>query len=159
VTSELRADILDTGNPYIRSAAITIDAPAATIFDLLARPAEHHRFDGSGSVSTQISGPDRVALGDKFMMNMRIKLPYRIGNTVVEFDEGRRIAWQHIGKHTWRYELEPIDENTTRVVETFDATTARFPPALKLMGALDANEKAMAKTLVRLKTLLSSRST
>jgi hypothetical protein len=156
MTDELRAEILNTGNPFIRSVAIVINAPADTIFELLARPGEHHRFDGSGSVRDQASGPERLTLGAKFGMHMRIKVPYRIGNTVVEFDENRCIAWQHVGKHTWRYELEPIDEHTTRVVETFDGSTARFPPALKFMGALNANEKAMAKTLVRLKTLVEA---
>lgn len=156
MTEKMRAEILDTGNPYIRSAAIVINAPAEAIFDLIARPSEHHRFDGSGSVKGQISGPDRLAPGAKFAMQMRIKVPYRIGNTVVEFDEGRRIGWQHMGKHTWRYELEPVNDTTTRVVETFDGTTARFPPMLKLMGALDGNEKAIAKSLVQLKQAMEA---
>jgi hypothetical protein len=49
-------------------------------------------------------------------------------NHVVEFDEGRRIAWRPAdqGKspagHLWRWELEPIDSAHTRVTHTYDWT-------------------------------------
>ena len=156
MANDVRADIIDTGNPYIKSASITINAPADVIFDLIARPREHARFDGSGTVIEQVSGPERLELGSKFNMGMKIKLPYRIGSEVVEFEEGRRIAWAHIGKHRWRYELQPQDDGSTLVIETFDGSTARFPPALKFMKAYENNEKAIAKTLVRLKELTES---
>jgi len=156
MANSVRADIVDTANPYIKSASITINAPADVIFDLLARPREHSRFDGSGTVIEQVSGPERLELGSKFNMGMKIKLPYRMSSEVVEFEEGRRIAWAHIGKHRWRYELAPQDDGSTLVTETFDGSTSRFPPALRLMGALNANQKAVAKTLVRLKELAES---
>lgn len=47
-------------------------------------------------------------------------------NHVVEFDEGRRIAWRPAepGKqppgHLWRWELEPIDVSRTRVTHIYD---------------------------------------
>jgi hypothetical protein len=50
---------------------------------------------------------------------MRLGLPYLIRNVVVEFEENRRIAWRHFGRHVWRYELEPVDGGT-RVRETWD---------------------------------------
>jgi hypothetical protein len=156
MANDVRADIIDTGNPYIKSASITINAPADVIFDLLARPREHARFDGSGTVIEQVSGPERLELGSKFNMGMKIKLPYRIGSQVVEFDEGRQIAWAHIGKHRWRYSLRSLDDGSTLVTETFDGSTARFPPALKLINAFENNQKAIAKTLVRLKELVES---
>ena len=133
-----------------------IDAPAQAIFDVLAQPSQHARFDGSGTLVGATVGPDRVKLGDRFGMNMRIKLPYRITNEVVEFDEGTVIAWRHFGGHRWRYELEPIDANTTKVTETFDGGTARLQLTLKVMNAYQNNEKAIAKTLVRLKRLMES---
>ena len=148
-----RADIIDTGNRWTRAASIEIDAPADVIFGLLADPRQHPRFDGSGSVRANISGPERLSLGTHFGMDMRIGFPYRIDNVVVEFDEGRRIAWRHVGRHRWRYELEPLDARRTRVTETFDGSTALFPPALLLMDAYGRNEQAIAKTLVRLKAL------
>lgn len=152
--NEERATIINTENPYTRSASIEITAPAAQIFDLLARPGKHALFDGSGTVVGNASGPERLTLGSKFGMGMKIKVPYRIKNEVVEFDEGTRIAWRHFGGHRWRYELQPIDEQTTLVTETFDGSTARFPPSLKLMNAYENNEKAIAKTLVRMKALM-----
>jgi hypothetical protein len=148
-----RADIRETGEKYVRAGTITINAPAAVIFDLVANPQMHHHFDGSGTVTGNATGPDRLSLGAKFGMGMKIKLPYRIQNTVVEFDENRRIGWRHAGHHIWRYELEPIDDTTTLVIETFDGSTARFPPALNLMNAYENNQKAILKTLTRLKTL------
>jgi uncharacterized protein YndB with AHSA1/START domain len=152
--NEDRATIIDTGHPYIRRGSIEIKAPAAQIFDVLAQPGQHALFDGSGTVVGNASGPERLALGSKFGMGMRIKLPYRVTNEVVEFEEGQRIAWCHFGGHRWRYELTPIDDETTLVTETFDGSTARIPPALKLMNAYENNEKAIAKTLVRLKHVM-----
>lgn len=151
-----RAEILDTSDPYIRSARITINAPAQTIFDVIADPRQHSAIDGSGTVRGTLSGPTRLSLGAKFGMSMQIGLPYTISNTVVEFDEGRRIGWCHLGRHTWRYELDPVDANTTIVTETFDGSTAWFPPALKLINAYDNNEKAVARSLVNLKALVEN---
>ena len=156
MSNDVRATIIDTHNPTTRSASIVIDARAQAIFDVLAQPSQHARFDGSGTLVGATVGPDRVKLGDRFGMNMRIKLPYRITNEVVEFDEGRVIAWRHFGGHRWRYELEPIDANTTKVTETFDGGTARLQLTLKVMNAYQNNEKAIAKTLVRLKRLMES---
>lgn len=149
----LRADILQTGNPLIRSALIVISAPAEQIFDLLADPHQHHRFDGSGTVKGQAQGPERLELGSTFSMGMRIVLPYRIVNTVKEFEPNRRIAWAHAAGHRWRYELRPVSKGATEVTETFDATFARWPIILRPMKALPKNEIAIAKTLVRLKRL------
>ncbi len=89
-------------------------------------------------------------------MRMRYGLPYRTSNTVLEFEEGRRIAWCHFNHHRWRYEFEPIDDRTTVVTETFDGSTARFPPGLLLINAYAGNQIAVAKTLVRLKALMES---
>jgi uncharacterized protein YndB with AHSA1/START domain len=146
-------EIVETGTPYIVSRAIWIDARPEQIFDLLADPRRHADFDGSGSVTGSASGPERLSLGAKFGMGMRIVVPYRVGNQVKEFEEGRRIAWAHLSGHRWRYELEPAAHGGTRVVETFDATTARSAQALKLMDAYRRNARAIEETLPRLKAL------
>lgn len=151
-----RAEIVETGSRWAKSARITIAAPAGAIFDLLADPRQHARFDGSGTVESMVGGPERLALGSRFGMNMRIKVPYKVSSEVVEFEEDRRIAWCHFYKHRWRYELEPVDETTTVVTETFDGRTALFPPALLLMNAYENNQKAVARTLVRLRELAES---
>lgn len=156
MSDSARADIVPTGNRWMRAAGIVIDSPAADIFDVIADPRRHVDFDGSGTVVSLVSGPSRLSLGARFGVSMRIGLPYRVENTVVEFDEGRRIAWRHFNGHRWRYELEPIDDTHTRVIETFDGSTARFPPGLLLIRAFDKNQIAVAKTLVRLKGLMES---
>ncbi|MSV95386.1 MAG: dimethyladenosine transferase, partial [Actinobacteria bacterium] len=70
------------------SAQLVIKASPEKIFDLLADPTKHSLIDGSGSVKAGRPGnPKRLSLGAKFSMDMRIKLPYRISNTVVEFEE------------------------------------------------------------------------
>ena len=80
-------------------------------------------------------------------MDMRVGMPYRVDNEVVEFEEDRRIAWRHMGHHVWRYELEPVAEGT-RVTETFDWAHSRAPWALELMRAPQRNRKSMESTLV-----------
>jgi hypothetical protein len=135
-----------------------IPAPAKAIFDLLADPSMHHVFDGSGSVKNAVSSaPRRLALGDKFAMNMRIVLPYKMTNTVVEFEEDRRIGWRHVGGHVWRYLLEPRDASTL-VTEEFDYSTNRARPLLAMMKAIEKNEQAIIKTLENLEHHFTSKS-
>ena len=153
--SSVRAEILPVDFPNTAAARITIDAPASVIFDLLASPAAHQRFDGSGSVRDAISGPERLFLGATFGMAMKIKVPYRIKNTVVEFEENKKIAWCHLMKWTWSYQLEELANGKTRVIETFDAREIPFYAKrwLKITGAMAHNPKWIAKSLVRLKAI------
>ena len=151
-----RADVVETGHQYRRAGRIVIDAPIQQVFDIVADPRRHPEFDGSGTVKSNTFAPDRLARGATFGMEMRMGLPYKIKNTVEEFDEPTRIAWRHAGRHRWRYEFRAIDDGTTEVTETFDGSTAIFPPALKLMNAYDNNQKAILKSLVRLKALAES---
>ncbi len=126
-----------------------IPAPPGRIFDLLADPAAHARFDGSGTVRSAAGNPGRLVLGSRFAMNMRIGLPYRITNTVVEFEENRLIAWRHFGGHIWRYELRPVDGGT-EVTETFDGSKSRAPLLLVLMGVGKKHPRSIEQTLERL---------
>lgn len=127
-----------------------IPASASRIFGVLADPALHPVIDGSGTVRKARDGaPDRLAPGAEFGMSMRIGLRYRITNTVVEFDEGRRLAWRHLGRQVWRYELEAVDGGTL-VRETFDYTDALSPLALELLRFPSRNRRGMERTLERL---------
>ena len=75
--------------------------------------------------------PERLSLGARFGMDMKLGIPYRITSEVVEFDEDRLIAWRHFGHHIWRYRLEPAEDSetpATTVTESFEWGTARFPP-------------------------------
>lgn len=139
-------------HPRCVSRAVTVPAPAAEIFELLADPRRHAEFDGSGTVgSALVDAPARLSMGASFGMHMRLGVPYTIHNTVVEFEEGRRIAWRHAGRHVWRYELTPTaDGQGTRVTESFDYAGARSPRALELTGFPARNARGIEATLRRL---------
>jgi hypothetical protein len=127
-----------------------VPADPQAIFDLLADPSQHPTIDGSGSVrASAVDAPQRLTLGSKFAMSMKMGLPYKITNEVVEFDEPSLIAWQHMGKHIWRYRLAPVDGGT-EVTEEFDFRPARSATALKLSGVPKRNAKAIEATLDRL---------
>lgn len=145
-------------NPDLVEAERVIPASADTIFDLLADPQQHAAIDGSGAVrGARTKGPARLSQGAKFGMDMRMGVPYRVTNTVVEFDEGRRIAWRHFGGHTWRWILEPLGMGSTRVTEQFDVSTARAPWLLKLARVPERNRRGMEKSLDRLEQAVAGR--
>lgn len=137
------------------SRSTIVPAPAQAIFDLLADPRRHSEIDGSGSVKgAEGDAPQRLALDSKFGMKMRIGLPYKMENTVVEFEEGRLIGWRHLGGHVWRYILEPVDGGT-KVTEQFDWNTNRAPLMLKIMRAETNNAKSIERTLQNLVRIFS----
>ena len=142
---------------YAVAVTRPIAAPAATIFALLADPTKHSSFDGSGTVRrAAAAAPTRLTLGARFGMDMRLGMPYRITNTVVEFEEGRRIAWRHVGGHVWRYVLDASADGTATVVtEEFDWTNARSRFFIRLVGYPERNRKAIERTLARLDGLVS----
>ncbi len=134
-----------------------VQASPEEVFELLATPSRHREIDGSGTVRGTCSGPDRLSAGAVFGMDMRMGAPYQMTNTVVEFEEGRRIAWQPrptntlaakaIGGRIWRYELEPVDGGT-RVRETWDISQERVPPLLWALRSL--TRISIERTLDRL---------
>ena len=150
---KIRSDIFDTGNPQIKAARIVIAATPATIFNILANPHRHIEIDGSQTIRSNISGPERLVLGSKFGMAMRLGINYRIMNKVVEFKEDELIAWRHLGRWRWRYELKDLGNGSTEVTETFDGSYAPGPAQLWLnfRDAYPWTQKAVAKSLVRLK--------
>jgi hypothetical protein len=149
-----RSEILDTGNEKIKSARIVINAPADKIFAILSNPHRHKEIDGSATIQENISGPDKLVLGSKFGMKMHLGIDYRIRNTVVEYKENELIAWRHLGRWIWRYELVNIGPQMTQVTETFDASRAPLIAKawLSFRKAYPWTQKAVAKTLVRLKS-------
>ena len=151
---QIRSEILETGNEQVKSARIVINAPAEEIFAVLSNPHRHKEIDGSATIQENISGPDKLILGSKFGMKMHLGIDYRIRNTVVEYKENELIAWRHLGRWIWRYELVNIGPQTTQVTETFDASRAPLIAKawLSFRKAYPWTQKAVAKTLVRLKS-------
>ncbi|CAN5497398.1 hypothetical protein BH10ACT3_BH10ACT3_19830 [soil metagenome] len=140
--------------PHQVSVSRVIPADPQRIFDVIADPTLHHVIDGSGSVKGTSGNSRKLGLGDKFATRMNMGLPYRITNKVVEYSEGRRIAWAHIGGWRWRYELEPIedgdDAGSTLVTETFDWSTSKAGGYVQLMKFPERNRASMERTLSRL---------
>jgi len=132
------------------SATTTVDAAPADVFEFLRQPANHAVLSGDSSVREAISGPDRLGPDDRFGMKMRIGVPYRVKSKVVEFEQDRRIAWCHFGGHRWRWDLEALPDGRTRVTETFDQSTALFPPGLRLAGFPRRHESNVADSVANL---------
>jgi hypothetical protein len=138
------------------STSRVIPAERQRIFDVLADPSMHPAIDGSGTVQeSQEGGPERLTYGAKFGMSMKMGAPYKIANTVVEFDEGKRLAWCHFHGHRWRYELEDVPGGT-KVTETFDWSTARTKWTLEMAGIPKRNLEAMERTLERLEEVVTA---
>ena len=143
-----------------------IPAPPEKIFALLADPAQHQVIDGSGTVREAKGVPSqKLELGSTFGMHMKMGLPYSMESEVIEFEDGRRIAWQTrppVGKQLgggriWRYELEPVDGGT-RVRETWDISQEKSASKW-LVGLGGSRKKAgdnMAKTLENIERIVTT---
>lgn len=136
------------------SVSRVIPASPEAIFAVLDDPSKHPVIDGSGTVTGSPEPSRHLTLGDRFGMSMKIGVPYKMSNTVVEYEAGRLIAWEHFGKHRWRYELEPVGSGT-KVTETFDWSTARSPKFIELMGYPRKHVPNMERTLERLEAHLA----
>lgn len=133
----------------------TVAAPPERIFALLADPAKHPLIDGSGTVvSSRDAGQQRLELGSRFGMDMKVGISYRITNKVVEYEEGRLIAWRHFAGHRWRWQLTPSDEGT-EVTESFDWSRAPAGLFYPLAGVPEKNRKAIEGTLKRLEQVVT----
>src|SRR3569833_1950570 len=96
------------------SASREIAAPADRIFELIAAPSQQPRWDGNDNLAEAGTGQRVHAVSDVFTMTLRSGAMR--DNHVVEFDEGRLIAWrpsepgQEPPGHLWRWELEPVED-------------------------------------------------
>ena len=137
--------------PHVISATRVIDVPRKRLFDLVADPAMHPRIDGSGTVRGHAAGgPQRLGPGVRFGMSMRMWLPYRISNRVVEFEEGRVVAWMHFSRAVWRWEFSDVDGGTL-VQESFDWSSARSRTVMRRF--VPGNLVAMRRSLERLEAI------
>jgi uncharacterized protein YndB with AHSA1/START domain len=136
---------------HVVSVTRLIPAPRERLFDLVADPAMHPRIDGSGTVRALAAGsPERLGPDARFGMAMRMGLPYRISNRVVEFEEGRRIAWMHFSRAVWRWEFVDA-EGGTQVTESFDWSRARSRTVMRRFAP--GNTVSMRRSLERLEEL------
>jgi hypothetical protein len=141
-----------------------IPAPAAAIFALIADPNRHREIDGSGSVRDQLGQASQLRLGSKFGMSMRMRVPYSMVSTVIEFEQDRRLAWQTFGPtpigrlvagRIWRYELTPL-EGGTLVRETWDISHESPLTKPLVKGAAEVTGRNMARTLARIEEIVTA---
>jgi uncharacterized protein YndB with AHSA1/START domain len=148
----------DEGAPTIRivSATHEIGAPAERVFELIADPAQQPRWDGNANLAEAASGQRVRQVGDVFLMTLTRDGAVR-ENHIVEFDEGRLIAWRpsEVGRrppgHLWRWELEPLDSSRTRVTHTYDWTDLTDSKRLKRAQATTPDK--LLASLTRLAAL------
>jgi len=132
-------------------ARTVINAPVAEIFEQIADPANQPAWDGNANLAHADAGQRVRAVGDVFVMILT-KDGVRRHNHIVEFDEGRCIAWHPSEPgleppgHLWRWELRPLDDGSTEVTHTYDwsrlqderrLARARATTADRLQASLD----------------------
>jgi uncharacterized protein YndB with AHSA1/START domain len=141
--------------PRVVSASREIGAAAEEIFELIADPAQQPRWDGNDNLAEAPAGQRVRRAGEVFTMtltNSNIR-----DNHVVEFEEGRRIAWRPAepGRqppgHLWRWELQPLGPSRTRVTCTYDWTQLTDEKRLPRARATTADK--LAASLVKLAAL------
>jgi len=142
----------------IVSSSRDIAANAAAIFELIAEPAQQPRWDGNDNLARAAAGQRVRAVGDAFVTTLTSGMTRE--NHVVEFEEGRLIAWRpsEVGKpppgHLWRWELEPLDAARTHVTHTYDWTDLTDESRLPRARATSADK--LAASLDRLAALAES---
>lgn len=140
----------DSEEDRVVQADRVIGAAARLVFELIADPWRQPSWDGNDNLAEAAAGQRIRGVDDVFTMTLTNGGIRR--NHVVEFDEGRLIAWQPAepGRrppgHLWRWQLEPVDATRTRVTHTYDWTRltdetrlprARATTADKLLASID----------------------
>lgn len=140
------------------SASIVIESVTPSqVFDHLCNPANHAAGDATGHVIGPIGTDHITGKGDRFGMRMRWGLPYRVTNTVVDYERDARVAWRHFAGHRWRYELVAVDGGT-EVTETFDLShvaTIAHPVYVGFFGFPDRYRASLAASLADLRDMLT----
>lgn len=137
------------------SASREIAAAAAKIFELIADPEQQPRWDGNTNLAQAAEGQRVRRVGDVFSMTLTGGQVRE--NHVAEFEEGRRIAWRPAEPgheppgHLWRWELEPVGPDRTRVTHTYDWAELTDPNRFRRARATTAER--LAASLDRLAAL------
>jgi uncharacterized protein YndB with AHSA1/START domain len=141
--------------PRIATASREIAAGAGRIFELIADPAQQPCWDGNENLAEAADGQRVRGVGEVFTTTLTRGSVRE--NHVVEFEEGRRIAWrpaepgQEPPGHLWLWELEPIDSSRTRVTHTYDWT--RLTDEKRLSRARATTADKLQASLTRLAAL------
>ena len=137
------------------SASREITAAPELIFELIADPAQQPRWDGNDNLAEAAAGQRVRGTGEMFTMTLTTGSVRE--NHVVEFDEGRLIAWTPAEQgrrppgHLWRWELESAGESRTRATCTYDWT--RLTDKKRLARARSTTTERLQASLARLAAL------
>jgi uncharacterized protein YndB with AHSA1/START domain len=118
----------------ILTATTTINAPAESVFAVLADPARHAAIDGTGWVREPLDTEPIRAPGQLFGMAMHhTNHPngdYEMVNRVKVCDPPRSISWEpgydpgdgtvRFGGWIWRYDLAALGPSVTEVKLSYD---------------------------------------
>ncbi|MWA15815.1 polyketide cyclase [Streptomyces sp. BA2] len=132
------------------SATLTVAAPTAQVFAVLADPTTHSAIDGTGWVQEAADRAPLAEVGQIFRMDMyhpdHPDGDYQVANKVQVLDPPRAIAWLtgeekedgrlEFGGWSWRYDLAPLGPSETQVTLTYDWSAVpqfireylKFPP-------------------------------
>ena len=147
------------GQEIARIVQVTreIAASPARIFDLIADPALQPLWDGNDNLGQAAEGQRVRRVGEVFTMHLTTGSVRE--NHVVEFEEGRRIAWRpsEVGRdqpgHLWRWELEPLGPSLTRVTHTYDWTQLTESEPVRLRRAQWTTPARLTASIDRLAAL------
>lgn len=151
------ASVFDAIDPALKvvSAEITIAAPAAAVFDLIADPARQPEWDGNDNLGSAAAGQRVAEAGGSFVTTLTKGVDRE--NHVVDFAEGRRIAWMpsEVGQpplgHKWMWEIEAAGDESVLVRQTYDWTQLRDPK--RLSRAQSTTAETLLASMERLKAL------
>ena len=148
-----RSTVPDVTTPETsRTAQREINAPVEQVWDLLATPEQHRRFDGSDMVGKSLTPGKLTKVGDVFTMEMyysspELKQNYVTDNHVTVLESLRCVEWAvaPAGKEllgwTWRYELEASGPASTRVTLIHDWSGTPEPTIRRFSVPLVSREQ------------------
>lgn len=141
---------MSSAEKRVVSASREVRATPGRIFEMIADPSQQPEWDGNDNLAEAAPGQRVRSVGDVFTMTLTRGSIRQ--NHVVEFVEGRLIAWKPAERdqvpvgHLWRWEVEPIGNERALVVHTFDWTEledesryerARATTSERLAGSID----------------------
>lgn len=142
----------------VTTASREVRSPPERIFDMIADPQRQPEWDGNENLATAEAGQRVRSVGDVFRMTLTRGSIRE--NHVVEFEEGRLVAWKPaepgqppVG-HLWRWEVSPLDDGTTIVEHTYDWTELTDPARLERARA--TTSERLAASIDRLAALVET---
>lgn len=125
------------------SATVTVAAPGARVFAVLADPTTHAAIDGTGWIQDALDRAPLTEAGQIFRMAMyhagHPDGAYRVANQVQVLDPPRALGWRtgqetddgrlEFGGWTWRYDLAPRGPSATEITLTYDWSAV--PPSIR----------------------------